>query len=72
MLYYVRTGDIDTSMFAENPRQAAVESIRRSGMEPGACVIVSENVIGERGSDDCNYFLTDSLMEECMGLRLVR
>ena len=72
MLYYVRTGDIDTSMVAKNPRQAAVESIRRSGMEPGACVIVSEKTIGEKESDECSYFLTESLMEECMGLRLVR
>lgn len=71
MLYYIKTGDIDTSVVAENPRQAAVETIRSSGMEPGACVIVSEERISERDSDGHFYFLTDSIMEECMEMRVV-
>lgn len=71
MLYYVKTGDIDTSMMAENPRQAAVETIRASRMEPGACVIVSEERIGEMDSDGHIYFLTDSIIEECMEMRVV-
>lgn len=72
MLYYVQTGDIDTSIFAETPRQAAVNSIRSSRLEPGTCVIVSEKTIGEEWSSHHNYFLTKSIMEECMEFRVVR
>jgi hypothetical protein len=72
MLYYVQTGDIDTSIVAKTPREAAVGSIRRSGLAPGTCVIVSERTIGEEWSCDHNYFLTESIMEECMELRVVR
>lgn len=72
MLYYVRTGEIDTSIVADTPRQAAVGSIRASRGIPGVCVLVSEESIDGCRSDSHMFFHTDSIMEECMELRIVR
>jgi hypothetical protein len=69
MLYYVRTGEIDASVRAENPRQAAVDILRMSSEGCGDLTIVSEEEI--RGwSEDHLFFLTASIMEECVGMRI--
>lgn len=73
MLYHVRTGDINIKTAADNHRQAAIQAIRYSEEVPGICVIVSEQEILEEQSDDSHvYFVTDSIMEECLQMRIVR
>lgn len=71
MTYYVKTGDIDTKMCARTPRQAAIQAIRYSKETSGICVIVSEQEIREEYSDSHFYFMTDSIMEECLSMRVV-
>jgi hypothetical protein len=71
MLYFVQTGGINTSTIAADPRQAAIQAIRASRKSPGECVIVSEEEILEEGSDSHFYFFTDSIMEECLSMKLV-
>lgn len=70
MLYYVQSGDINTSSVASTPRQAALDAMRRSSRY-GECIVVSEEEIGDDQSDSYIYFLTESLMEEHLGMRLV-
>lgn len=72
MLYHVMTGDIYMKTDAATPRQAAIQAIRYSEETPGMCVIVSEQEIQEEVSDSHIYFVTDSIMEECLSMRLVR
>jgi hypothetical protein len=73
MLYHVRTGDIKTKTTAKTPRQAAIQAIKYSEETPGMCVIVSEQeIIEEEHSDSHFFFITDSIMEECLCMRLVR
>lgn len=69
MLYYVKTGDIDTSLHAENHKQAAIKTLGTS-RDYGFCVIVSEEEIDVNLSKHV-YFLTDHLLEEKSGMRLV-
>ena len=71
MLYHVMTGDIDTKTEAKSPRQAAIQAIKYSEEAPGICVIVSEQEIAEELSDSHFYFVTDSIMEDCLGMRVV-
>lgn len=72
MLYYVRTGDIDTSTTASSPRQAAIQAIKYSEEMPGICVVVSEREITEEDADSHVFFLTESIMAPGPVLRLVR
>lgn len=71
MLYFVQTGDISTSMTAASPRQAAIQAIRKSNESPGQCVIVSDREIVEDDPEGHFYFFTESIMEECLAMRVV-
>ena len=63
MLYYVKTGDIDTSTDAKSHRHAAVKTLRFSNEKDlGLCVIVSEQQIVDENSI---CFLTDCILMEC-------
>lgn len=70
MLYYIQSGEINTSAVASTPRQAALDALRHSS-EYGECVIVSEEEIDGNQSDSYIYFLTESLMEDHLSMRLV-
>jgi hypothetical protein len=74
MLYYVKSGNIDTSLYAKSPRQAAVKSISsfNDHNNLGICVIVSEKEILESEFEQQVYFLTSNILEECnKNMRLV-
>lgn len=71
MIYHVMTGDINTKTSADSHREAAIQAIRYSGEMPGMCVIVSEEEIFEHNSDSNVYFMTDSIMQECLSMRIV-
>lgn len=69
MLYYIQSGDIDTSTFAKSPREAAVFVVKNfSGY--GQCMVVSEEEIFEEQSESYVYFLTESIMEESFRMRI--
>jgi hypothetical protein len=70
MVYHVMTGDINTKTSAKSHRQAAIQAIRYSKEAPGMCIIVNENEIFEHDSENV-YFMTDSIMEECLSMRIV-
>ena len=71
MLYYVKSGDIDTSLSAKSHLQAALMSLK-DRKDFGLCTIVSRReIIKEDGDDGHVYFLTDSILEK-PNLRLVR
>lgn len=63
MLYYVRTGDIDTSTNASSHRHAAVKTLQFSNEEElGLCVIVSK----QHSIDENSVcFMTDCILMEC-------
>lgn len=72
MLYYVKTGDISTSLNADNPRQAAARIISSSDRSNlGICTIVCDKKINEKTTDDHIFFLTDSILDDCNFMRLV-
>lgn len=71
MLYYITTGEIRSSAWAETPRQAAVDALRRSSEGRGEVTIVSRDEVLDYESDDNILFLTESIMEECVGMRIV-
>lgn len=59
MLYYVKTGNIDTSLRAMSHFHAAKKAVANGG-DYGVCVVVSEKEIRE-DSEDNVYFLTENL-----------
>lgn len=61
MLYYVKTGDFDTSLNAKSHKHAA-KKIVGNGDNCGICVIVSEKEIIEENADENVYFLTENLI----------
>jgi hypothetical protein len=71
MLYYIRTGDIHSSAWADTPRQAAVDTLRRSSEGCGELTIVSHEEIVDYESEENIFFLTESIMEDCMGMRII-
>lgn len=71
MLYYITTGEIKSSAWAETPRQAAVDTLRRSSEGCGELTIVSEEETLDYESEKNIFFLTESIMEECVGMRIV-
>jgi hypothetical protein len=70
MLYYVRTGDLDCSLHANNHLEAATKSVRSSDKKFGVIVIVNEREIDEEDHSGDMYFLTQSILEDC-SMRLV-
>ncbi len=65
MLYYVRTGSVDTTQYASSHKQAAVKTLKKFE-NFGMYVIVGVHDIDDdtqRGSQ--MFFHTDSLLEEC-------
>lgn len=72
MLYYVRTGDINTSLNADNPKQAAVRIISSSDRSNlGIFTIVCGKKINIDSTDDHIFFLTDTILDECNFMKLV-
>jgi hypothetical protein len=59
LLYYVKTGDIDTSLRASSHFHAAKKAVSNGG-DYGICVVVSEKQISE-DSEDNVYFFTENL-----------
>jgi hypothetical protein len=70
MLYYVKSGEIDTSIRSKSHLQAAIDTLRNSDKELGICTIVSKTQI-EGDLSDNMYFLTDSILKECNLMKLV-
>lgn len=64
MIYYVKSGDIDSFAFAKNHRQAAIKIINSSKEEPDDFVIVNKKIITEENIDENVYFLTSSLSKK--------
>lgn len=72
MLYYVKSGEIDTSLHANSPRLAAIKTLSNIDHDIlGICVIVSEKEIFEDKLDQQVYFLTSNILAECNNMRLV-
>ncbi len=72
MIYYVRSGDLDVRTEAINHKQAAVKTLNASGLNLGVCVVVSKAPINDDNAPGQVYFLTESILEECSLMRLVR
>jgi hypothetical protein len=66
MLYYVRTGNVDTSVNASSHRQAALKAIKQSEQDLGMCVMVNEQEISEKTHGSSVFFLTQSILDECL------
>lgn len=65
MLYYVRTGSVDTTQYANSHKQAAVKTLKEFenfGMYVVVCVHHIDDD-AQRGSQV--FFHTDSLLDEC-------
>ncbi len=62
MLYYVKTGDMETSLYASSHMDAARKSLEGFSGEPGLCVVVSERPI-EEDPDRERFFLTENLVK---------
>jgi hypothetical protein len=72
MLYYVKTGNIETLLRAESPRQAAMKMISiNNRSDLGVCTIVSQKSIDQSNTNDQIYFLTENILEDCDSMRLV-
>jgi len=71
MLYYVKTGDIDTSLQASSHKSAAIKTLESfERVDCGVLVVVSKKKIV--GSDKFQvYFLTDDIMPDKTSMRLV-
>ena len=71
MLYYVKTGDVDTSLQASSHKSAAIKTLESfDRVDCGVLVVVSKKKIV--GSDEFQvYFLTDDLMLARPTMRLV-
>lgn len=65
MLYYVRSGDVDTSVRASSHRQAAVKALKSSDKDFGMCVMVNLTKMSEEIQDDSVFFLTQNILDDC-------
>lgn len=66
MIYYVKTGQVDTSIEARNHRQAAVKALRnRDEKEFAVCVMVNEQISEDGVLDESVFFLTQNILDEC-------
>lgn len=70
MIYYVKTGELDTSVKATSHREAAVMAIKGSNKGLGELVMVNEREMSEEMLDDSMFFLTDDILGDC-SMRLV-
>lgn len=68
MIYYVKTGEVDTSIEATSHRHAAVKALK--GRSKGLGVVVVVNDAEEESMSDGVFFLTRNILEEC-SMRLV-
>jgi len=66
MLYYIKTGDFEASIHATNHKQAAIKTLRNSDKDLGVCVIVNERQITDEDHSGNVYFLTQSILDECL------
>lgn len=65
MLYYVKTGYINTSLQANSHKHAAIKILESSSrVDCGTCMIVSKKRIVDPDRFQV-YFLTDNIMLEC-------
>ena len=73
MLYYVQSGNVDTSLKANNHKHAAMMAASNFRCDMGTLTVVSEKKIEDDDSDlsDHVYFHTESIIEECFRMRLV-
>lgn len=62
MLYYVKTGDMETSLYASNHTDAATKSLKGFSGELGLCLVVSEKPIGEEPNQE-RFFLTEKMVK---------
>ena len=71
MLYYVQTGDISTTQYAADHKQAAIKFIKKQD-KFGKFTIVSTEKITNENSSSFMFFCTQSLIDECdKGMKLV-
>lgn len=68
MIYYVKTGDVDTSVEATSHRHAAAKAIK--GRKKGLGVVTVVNDTEDGSMEDGVFFLTRNILEEC-SMRLV-
>ncbi len=68
MLYYVKSGDISSSVFAKTHKQAAIKTINSSRDCPGVFVVVNEKEIIDKNMESNVYFCTDDIVRK---MRLV-
>ena len=72
MLYYVKTGNLDVSLYANSPKHAALKTISSNEKSDlGICTIVSKKEINKTNQDEHLYFLTEDIISECNFMRLV-
>lgn len=60
MIYYVKTGDVDTCLSATSHFHAAQKAVG-NGADCGICVIVSNKEINETNAESNVYFLTTNV-----------
>jgi hypothetical protein len=66
MLYYVKTGIVDSFICASGPKQAAIKILLMNEIEDlGMCTIVSKEEINEHNTDSHIFFLTENILSEC-------
>jgi hypothetical protein len=70
MIYYVKTGEVDTFVRAPNHRQAAIKALKGSDKNLGMCVMVNEREISECDHEGSVFFLTQSILDD-LSMRVV-
>jgi hypothetical protein len=65
MLYYVQSGEVETSVRASSHRQAAVKALKSCGKDLGTCVMVNDREMSEEDYDGVVFFLTRNILDDC-------
>lgn len=71
MRYYVKTGDLDCSIRANDHRNAALKAIHGTDKDLGVLVVVNEREIDDDDHEGNVYFHTQSIIDDC-SMRVVR
>lgn len=65
MIYYVKTGDLNSSVRATSHREAAVMALKGSEQGLGELVMVNGADRSYEITEDSVFFLTDDILSDC-------
>lgn len=65
MIYYVKTGDLNSSVRATSHREAAVMALKGSDRGLGELVMVNGGDRSYEITEDSVFFLTDDILSDC-------